>query len=585
MSEIIKTEIEKIRKNLSNKNISDDRLFSFLLLNNFFGVEITECEDFISDGTNDGGIDFSWYDDEESKVIVCQAKYTGKLLNNDISAEFDKMNSTIDNFSNGNTGSYNDRVKFILQNFLDCLPDENTGNIEYTLFTSADIDKQNVIKYLEKTTHNFSTDSITIYNFHDIEEKILENQQTLDMVCNDKISIDKPNNCLYYESNECEGVMVNISSKSIVDLYNKYSNKGLFDLNIRRYISNKLVDSGIKKTLDEDRDNFWFLNNGIIIACEEFNVDGNTVKLSKFSIVNGGQTTNRIGEYKGSNSQEFFIPCKIVAEKKKDPNLSFYTKIAEATNSQKPILPRDLKSNTSEMLRLSNWLADEKIFFEIKRGVKPDFQPQHKIKNDEFGQLLLSFILQRPGTSRSGKKAIFENNDIYNRLFKQNYVNDADKKAFLIDLIHLNTIYSNIESELKKNNELNTMQIEILKNGKQIIFALLGVIYRLANSDIDEKDFLKDLQIVKTTDFIYGAFISNYSKDDFYDKFKQTIIDIVTIVTDSYEGMYQKQLASSVSNYFKTDSKYIDCILKDFANTLRTIVGKDLKAQIDIFRR
>lgn len=585
MSEIIKTELEKARKIVGSNNISEDRLFSYVLLNHFFHVDFSECEDFVSDGNNDGGIDFSWFDDEESKVIVCQSKYTNKLLNNDIVAELDKMNSTIINFANGNTGSYNDRTKFILQNFLDCLPDENSGNIEYILFTAADIDKQNAIKHIEKTTHNFSSDSVTIYNLKDIEDKILENQQTLDTVLSDKIFIDKPNNCLYYESTECEGVMVNISSKSLVTLYNKYSKNGLFDLNIRRYISNKLVDSGIKKTLDNDRDNFWFLNNGIIIACEEFEVDGNTVKLNKFSIVNGGQTTNRIGEYKGSNSQEFFIPCKIVAEKKKDPNLSFYTKIAEATNSQKPILPRDLKSNTAEMLRLNNWLADEKIYFEIKRGVKPIFQPQHKIKNDEFGQILLSFVMQRPGTSRSGKKTIFENNDIYNRLFKQNYINDSTKKAFIVDLIHLNTIYTNFEAELKKGSELTPMQIEILKNGKQIVFSIFGVLYRLVNSDIQEKDLVKDLQIVKTTDFIYGSFISNYSKNDFDEKFKQIIIDIVTIVADSYEGVYQKGLATSVSNYFKTDSKYIDYILKDFVNALRTIIGKDLKAQIDIFKR
>lgn len=47
----------------------------------------------------------------------------------------------------------------------------------------------------------------------------------------------------------------------------KYAGKGLFDLNIRKYIRNTLVDNGIKNTLDKDRQNFWFLNNGIIIAC------------------------------------------------------------------------------------------------------------------------------------------------------------------------------------------------------------------------------------------------------------------------------------------------------------------------------
>ena len=118
------------------------------------------------------------------------------------------------------------------------------------------------------------------------------------------------------------------------------------------------------------------MNNGIIIACEYFEIDGDTVKLSKFSIVNGGQTTTLIGNYKGTNTKEFYIPCKIVATKvdpkstKSDSNADFFTKIAEATNSQKPIYARDLKSNAPEMVQLYNWLKNEKVYLEIKRGLQ-----------------------------------------------------------------------------------------------------------------------------------------------------------------------------------------------------------------------
>lgn len=139
--------------------------------------------------------------------------------------------------------------------------------------------------------------------------------------------------------------MCNVLSSSIIALYNKYAGYGLFDLNIRKYIRNKMVDSGINETLDRNRENFWFLNNGITIACDNFDVDGDTVWLEGFSIVNGGQTTYLIGNYKGSGKGEFYIPCKIVAVNKGDADNSFFTKIAEAVNSQKPIYARDLKSN------------------------------------------------------------------------------------------------------------------------------------------------------------------------------------------------------------------------------------------------
>ncbi|MBJ2184859.1 MAG: AIPR family protein [Muribaculaceae bacterium] len=85
------------------------------------------------------------------------------------------------------------------------------------------------------------------------------------------------------------------------------------------------------------------------------------------------QTTTLIGKYKGDNSQDFYIPCKIVAAKSDSRADIFFTKIAEATNSQKPILARDLKSNSPEMVSLYNWLKNKGIYLEIKRGFKPKF--------------------------------------------------------------------------------------------------------------------------------------------------------------------------------------------------------------------
>lgn len=124
--------------------------------------------------------------------------------------------------------------------------------------------------------------------------------------------------------------MVNISYLSSVKMYNKYKDDELFDLNLRKYVRNKTVDEGIKNILDKDKDNFWFYNNGLAIVCEDFRLDRNALKLYNFSIINGGQTTNRIGNYKGSNSQEFYIACKVIQIK--NNNLKMYTKIKEATN-------------------------------------------------------------------------------------------------------------------------------------------------------------------------------------------------------------------------------------------------------------
>ena len=351
-----------------------------------------------------------------------------------------------------------------------------------------------------------------------------------------------------------------------------------------RYIRNTLVDSGIKKTLDSDRSNFWFLNNGIIIACEEFDIDGDTIKLYDFSIVNGGQTTTLIGNYKGTNTQEFYIPCKIVSTKKKGKADIFFTKIAEATNSQKPIYARDLKSNAPEMVRLSNWLKDEGIYLEIKRGLKSSFKPSYQIKNDELGQLILSFALQRPGTSRSGKKVIFENQATYDQIFKVNYANDPLKKKFIVDLIRLHDRYLNVEKKFKTSN-LDPSQMEILKNGKQAIIAVLGMCYRLANNDIKESDILESPKSLNSIRFEYGPILSSYKEDDIDERFEQVVRRIIKVLSEAYKSACAQKTTTSVSNFLKTDQKYYNEIATYVIDSFEYGAGEDLKNNIFILKR
>jgi hypothetical protein len=587
MSEIIKAEVKKAQdevKKLLGKNISEDRAFSYIALGYVFGVEFVDQDDLVTDGSNDGGIDFVYYDEEEAKVVLCQSKYTESLSFNEVIAEFDKMYSTLQNFRISNTGSYNDKLKRVMQNALDRLPDENTDNIEYNLFTTAPIDVDGAVRKIDNTQHLFSTDAVKIFTGEDLEKEIKNALEALDMVSYEKIKIDRPKNYLEYESSKNRGIMCNVLSTSIIQLYNKYAGQGLFDMNIRKYIRNNLVDSGIKNTLDKDRENFWFLNNGIIIACQDFDIDGDTIKLRDFSIVNGGQTTTLISTYKGTNTREFYIPCKIVCTDADNSVSSFFTKIAEATNSQKPIYARDLKSNAPEMVTLKRLLEREGVFLEIKRGVKSTKSYKYTIKNDELAQLILSFTYQRPGTSRSGKQRIFDN-DLYPKLFKVNYFDDPAKKGFLLDIIDLFERFKIIEKKYKQGHQLTEIQLEILKNGRQVIFAIMGVIYRLVNNDIDEIDIQSKPGELKVIPFNYGSFLSNYLGNDLDAKLEAIIVDIVKIVADSYQMAYKNKLTTSVSNYLKTDSKYYDEVIPKFVDALSMLIGQDLKCRMDIFKR
>lgn len=516
-SEVLLNELRSIKEELekSNKKVTDENAFEYLAMQ-FFCYKIKnikpklyDIESSITNGPNDGGINFVYYDDEESKVVLGQCKYTENMKLNDIISELNKMSSTVENFKKAYTGTYNKKLKTNLQNALDRLPDESAGNVEYCIFTTSDINQNDVTNKLHTENNLYSKDMVSVYGVSEINSQIKELIEKAKTVNEYKIEIDYPHNVLQYETDNVSGIMVNMSSESLVRMYDKFKDEGLFDLNIRKYIKNKTVDEGIKETLDKERDNFWFYNNGLTIACSEYVLDGNKVKLYDFSIVNGGQTTNRIGNYKGSNNDKFYLPCKIISIKNDDQKL--YSKIAEATNSQKPINPRDLKSNSPEMKMLQRWLGKEGVYLEIKRGEKKKLKNIKSIKNDELGQLLLSFGYQQPGTARSGKRNIFENKPLYNKLYRVNYEKDPNKKEFVLDLIKLSEDYSIIEADLKNGTTISDDEKIVLSNAKYVIFSLLGLSYYIVNEDYSRDDLNNDISVLKSPDLVYSKFI-DYSQ-------------------------------------------------------------------------
>ena len=591
-SEVLLNELRSIEKELekSNKKVTDENAFEYLAMQ-FFCYKIKniepklyDIESSITNGPNDGGIDFVYYDDEESKVVLGQCKYTENMKLNDIISELNKMSSTVENFKKANTGAYNKKLKTNLQNALDRLPDESAGNVEYCIFTTSDINQNDVTNKLHAEHNLYSKDMVSVYGVSEINSQIKELIERAKTVNEYKIEIDYPHNVLQYETDNVSGIMVNMSSESLVRMYDKFKDEGLFDLNIRKYIKNRTVDEGIKETLDKERDNFWFYNNGLTIACSEYVLDGNKVKLYDFSIVNGGQTTNRIGNYKGSNNDKFYLPCKIISIKNDDQKL--YSKIAEATNSQKPINPRDLKSNSPEMKMLQRWLGKEGVYLEIKRGEKKKLKNVKSIKNDELGQLLLSFGYQQPGTARSGKRYIFQNKPLYNKLYRVNYEKDPNKKDFVLDLIKLSEDYTIIEANLKNGTTISDDEKIVLSNAKYVIFSLLGLSYYIVNEDYSRDDLNNDISVLKSPDLVYSKFISNYKADDYQERLKSLIEMILDSLCDTYENCVSRNEVTSISNLFKTDKKYRDSIVKDFLNVInkRTLKNEFISA-CEIFKR
>ncbi len=145
----------------------------------------------------------------------------------------------------------------------------------------------------------------------------------------------------------------------------------LLERNIRRYLGlkNNRVNEEIHATLkSEDRNNFYFYNNGITLVCDKFSYNGlqsddYQVRIDNLQIINGAQTCMTIykslieNEDKQStllppNLSNVFVLVRLYELPKEHSSEDLVQAITFATNSQNPVELKDLRANDRIQKRL-----------------------------------------------------------------------------------------------------------------------------------------------------------------------------------------------------------------------------------------
>ena len=568
--------------NLAEGKQTEEYLFTLEMVDLFYykgNIGKIDIKTGFTDGTGDGGIDFIYTDDEVMYLI--QGKSSENLTIEDISNIFYKIKNTVENFENESYDQYSKKLKSIYKNAYDGL--DNDKNIEFVLFTNTKLN-ESIFKKIDelKKKKEFSSFDITIYDKEDINRHEVISYSDRDLVEEDAIKIflnnSNKNDMLAYGEN---GIIVNVKATSIKSLYEKHSENGLFSYNLREHVTDKGVDEGIEQTIKNDKDNFWFYNNGITIGCEDFRKDGDKIKLYNFSIINGAQTTTKLGKSKLIDGKhDFPLVCKIVkSDLISEETKKFISKISEASNSQKPIKLRDLKSNDLQQLKLERGAASNKypLAIEIKRGVKAKNyykvrEKWQRVTNEYIGQLILSCILQKPGLARNSKNTIFSSKKLYTQVFVRDHDFDT-----LYDLVRLGTIYTEYSNrEIKEINDLDT--IGIMRNGKLTILAI--VCYLIKKQKREVIDYTSE-EVYK--DNLTGLLFTDYPKDDLILKLEDLFSFIVEKLQKIYEIKKGSEKITSYSNFFKNEKMY-EIIIREFDdNYLKNIEKKMLRELLYVF--
>lgn len=161
-----------------------------------------------------------------------------------------------------------------------------------------------------------------------------------------------------------EAYIAIIPGKLLASIYIEHGSKVL-EGNVRAFLGtngSKSVNSGIKRTINNDPTKFFTYNNGIAttasdVEIEEINGEMLITRMIDLQIINGGQTTASLAEAvlkkTNVNLDGIFVPMKLTViedrETEDEEGMRFYDRmvqdIAKFANSQNKVTAADLFSN------------------------------------------------------------------------------------------------------------------------------------------------------------------------------------------------------------------------------------------------
>lgn len=290
-----------------------------------------------------------------------------------------------------------------------------------------------------------------------------------------------------------------IPGKLLADIYIDYGSKVL-EGNVRAFLGTggaKSVNSGIRRTINTEPQNFFTYNNGIAATAAniEFTKQDTQLYITEIDdlqIINGGQTTASLAEAvlkKGNANpslEGIFVPMKLTVienrETENEDGISFYDKmvqdIAKYANSQNKVTAADLFSNDPfhiKMERMSKtYLAPPKRYaiptaWYYERARKKYKQEQLKLHGENLKRFLakypkeqiitkeqlamyLTTVAQKPNIVAKGKNFVIkEFNQSIRELFGKN--KNLFNEFFFHKSIASAIIFRTVDEYLEKNKD------------------------------------------------------------------------------------------------------------------------------------
>lgn len=374
---------------------AEDFAFNFWVLTKLFMVDEELAINYITDGS-DLGIDCWMFFEEAKELYLIQNKYysTSKVSPNNMKKEFllqplshlisdgyEKKSQELQ----GIFSKYKNDVDFKIHLQLYTTQNERDERLS-KLFSKHDFKDLPVDAYIDASVYYLDDIAVQYYGRRKEDTKKFKHTITTRNKAT-QLSIDPEN----YKLPTLEKARYILTP--VLDLYEmirraKKEGYQLFEENLREYLGEKGINAGIINTLrdPQDRENFFFYNNGVTIICESYDSRTNTVDTNAAEtivhqpqIVNGCQTVNsifavidRTPEPEKKIFSETFVMVKVLQIDKTE-NENLYTQIVRFNNSQNAIKEKDFMANKDYFFGLKDNLRDRGFALLTRQSDKQSF--------------------------------------------------------------------------------------------------------------------------------------------------------------------------------------------------------------------
>lgn len=445
---------------------------------------------------------------------------------------------------------------------------------------------------IEAVSNRFLTDK----QHHNFKIQSYGLKEILDLAKNGKISVEKEilefeidgHYAYRLEDNTSKSgiglpkkVFVGICNvNEFINLQNKYHHNQLYAENIRLYLGDRAsVNKDIIGTITSE-ESIWFpyMNNGISIICEQFDI-GNIkngkklpIELKDMQIINGCQTVNALYSAKyNDQTKDYFRASNVLVKIYQigSDQADFKTNVIRATNNQNAVKTYSLLANDpvqiaiGEKMRLFDYIYDRK-------GESKNISTDQIVSmpNAALAFRAVFWFAAQALRSKMGHSRVFQKNE-YDKLYLNDKVDDPDYVSDIsVKLLVSTIIIDTIRTQIQKTTDTYSQVLPIFKKST---YYLSGLFYALYKEKVDDtikemKGLIQENNISKTKGInptnTFKKFIDNEFPNavnvfsEFYNAYDEDKTDLDNLLksskfSDAYEKKVEELTGIAIKNIIK----------------------------------